>query len=378
MSTAPAELALVYTATLDYHAAFSPLQGKHVVSMRVLGIETSCDETGIALFDSERGLLADALYSQVDVHREYGGVVPELASRDHVRKTLPLVQRVLADADVTRPDAVAYTAGPGLVGALMVGATLSRALALGWDIPVLGVHHMEGHLLAPMLEDDRPEFPFIALLVSGGHSQLVRVDGIGRYQLLGESVDDAAGEAFDKTAKLLGKPYPGGPHVAALAEAGDPSRFDFPRPMVKKPGLDFSFSGLKTHTRLTLESLGGLAQASAKDKADIARAFEDAVVDTLVIKCRRALEQEALSTLVIAGGVSANIMLRTRLERAMAELSGRVFYPALRFCTDNGAMIAYTGCQRLLAGETDAAHAPVRPRWPLEDLPPLGGSSKAA
>ncbi|MEM0953686.1 MAG: tRNA (adenosine(37)-N6)-threonylcarbamoyltransferase complex transferase subunit TsaD [Pseudomonadota bacterium] len=346
--------------------------------MRVLGIETSCDETGIALYDSERGLLADALYSQVAVHREYGGVVPELASRDHVRKTLPLVQRVLADAEVTRPDAVAYTAGPGLVGALMVGATLARALALGWNVPVLGVHHMEGHLLAPMLEQDRPEFPFIALLVSGGHSQLVRVDGIGRYRLLGESVDDAAGEAFDKTAKLLGEAYPGGPRVAALAESGNPARFDFPRPMIKKPGLDFSFSGLKTHTRLTLESLGGPAQASDQDRADVARAFQDAVVDTLVIKCRRALEQESLQTLVIAGGVSANTALRAALAEAMTALNGRVFYPALEYCTDNGAMIAYTGCQRLLAGETDAADAPVRPRWPLEELPPLGGRTAAA
>jgi len=343
--------------------------------MRVLGIETSCDETGIALYDSERGLLADALYSQVDVHKEYGGVVPELASRDHVRKTLPLVDRVLAEAGVPRPDAIAYTAGPGLVGALMVGATLARALALGWGVPVLGVHHMEGHLLAPMLEPDRPDYPFIALLVSGGHSQLVRVDGIGRYRLLGESVDDAAGEAFDKTAKLLGEPYPGGPHVARLAEAGNPDRFDFPRPMIKRPGLDFSFSGLKTHTRQTLESLG---EVSDQDRADIAWAFQDAVVDTLVIKCRRALEQEALQTLVIAGGVSANTLLRQRLEAAMTALGGRVYYPALQYCTDNGAMIAYTGCQRLLAGEGDAESASVRPRWPLEELPPLGGANRAA
>ncbi|MEE4659890.1 MAG: tRNA (adenosine(37)-N6)-threonylcarbamoyltransferase complex transferase subunit TsaD [Halieaceae bacterium] len=343
--------------------------------MRVLGIETSCDETGIALYDSERGLLADALYSQVDVHKEYGGVVPELASRDHVRKTLPLIDRVLGEAGVPRPDAIAYTAGPGLVGALMVGATLARALALGWGVPVLGVHHMEGHLLAPMLEPDRPDYPFIALLVSGGHSQLVRVDGIGHYRLLGESVDDAAGEAFDKTAKLLGEPYPGGPHVARLAEAGNPARFDFPRPMIKRPGLDFSFSGLKTHTRQTLESLG---EVTDQDRADIAWAFQDAVVDTLVIKCRRALEQEALQTLVIAGGVSANTLLRQRLETAMTALGGRVYYPALQYCTDNGAMIAYTGCQRLLAGEEDAESASVRPRWPLEELPPLGGANRAA
>ncbi len=347
-------------------------------TMRVLGIETSCDETGIAVYDSDRGLLADALYSQIAVHREYGGVVPELASRDHVRKTLPLIEEVLTEAGCPRPDAVTYTAGPGLVGALMVGATLARALALGWGVPVLGVHHMEGHLLAPMLEDDRPDYPFIALLVSGGHSQLVRVDGIGQYRLLGESVDDAAGEAFDKTAKLLGEPYPGGPNVARLAEQGDSARFNFPRPMVKKPGLNFSFSGLKTHTRLTLEVLGGTDAASAQDRADVARAFQDAVVDTLVIKCRRALDQEQLDTLVIAGGVSANTHLRLRLDEALSARGGRVYYPALRYCTDNGAMIAYTGCQRLMAGESDPDNVPVRPRWSLESLPPLGGAQQAA
>ncbi|MDJ0877656.1 MAG: tRNA (adenosine(37)-N6)-threonylcarbamoyltransferase complex transferase subunit TsaD [Halieaceae bacterium] len=346
--------------------------------MRVLGLETSCDETGIALYDSERGLLADALYSQVEVHKEYGGVVPELASRDHVRKSLPLVQQVLAEAGSERPDAVAYTAGPGLVGALMVGATLARSLALGWGVPVLGVHHMEGHLLAPMLEDERPDYPFVALLVSGGHTQLVRVDGIGEYKMLGESVDDAAGEAFDKTAKMLGEPYPGGPHVARLAESGNLSRFDFPRPMTRKPGLDFSFSGLKTHTLTTLESVGGRDQADEQTRADIACAFQQAVVDTLVIKCRRALEQEGLDTLVIAGGVSANKELRRQLKEALAKLGGQVFYPGLRFCTDNGAMIAYAGCQRLLAGEVDPTDAAVRPRWPLDELPPLGGASQAA
>ncbi len=346
--------------------------------MRVLGIETSCDETGIALYDSEAGLLADALYSQVKLHREYGGVVPELASRDHVRKALPLVTKVLEEGGCERPDAVTYTAGPGLVGALMVGATLARALALGWGVPVLGVHHMEGHLLAPMLEDDKPDYPFVALLVSGGHSQLVRVDGIGRYTMLGESVDDAAGEAFDKTAKMLGEPYPGGPYVARLAESGDPSRFDFPRPMVKKPGLDFSFSGLKTHTLSTLQSLGGRDAVSDQDRADIACAFQLAVVDTMVIKCRRALEQEGLDTLVIAGGVSANKELRKRLSEALSALGGQVFYPAPRYCTDNGAMIAYAGCQRLLAGEVDPPEAAVRPRWPLDELPPLGGVRGAA
>ena len=341
--------------------------------MRVLGIETSCDETGIAVYDSDRGLLADALYSQVEIHREYGGVVPELASRDHVRKSLPLLDQVLADAGGERPDAVAYTAGPGLVGALMVGATLARSLALGWGVPVLGVHHMEGHLLAPMLEDEKPAYPFVALLVSGGHTQLVRVDGIGLYKMLGESLDDAAGEAFDKTAKMLGEPYPGGPHIARLAEAGDPARYDFPRPMVAKPGLDFSFSGLKTHTLTTLEEAGGRDGIDAQTRADIACAFQLAVVDTLVIKCRRALEQEGLDTLVIAGGVSANRELRQRLRESLGKLGGRVFYPAPRYCTDNGAMIAYAGCQRLLAGEVDAPDAAVRPRWPLDELPPLGG-----
>ncbi len=346
--------------------------------MRVLGLETSCDETGIALYDSELGLLADALYSQVEVHREYGGVVPELASRDHVRKSLPLVQQVLAEAGSERPDAVAYMAGPGLVGALMVGATLARSLALGWGVPVLGVHHMEGHLLAPMLEDERPDYPFVALLVSGGHTQLVRVDGIGEYKMLGESVDDAAGEAFDKTAKMLGEPYPGGPHVARLAESGNLSRFDFPRPMTRKPGLDFSFSGLKTYTLTTLESVGGRDQADEQTRADIACAFQQAVVDTLVIKCRRALEQEGLDTLVIAGGVSANKELRRQLKDTLAQLGGQVYYPGLRYCTDNGAMIAYAGCQRLLAGEVDPTDAAVRPRWPLDELPPLGGASQAA
>jgi N6-L-threonylcarbamoyladenine synthase len=346
--------------------------------MRVLGIETSCDETGIALYDSERGLLADALYSQVEIHREYGGVVPELASRDHVRKALPLLEQVLRDGSCERPDAVTYTAGPGLVGALMVGATLARSLALGWGVPVLGIHHMEGHLLAPMLEEEQPQYPFVALLVSGGHTQLVRVDGIGLYKMLGESLDDAAGEAFDKTAKMLGEPYPGGPHIARLAEAGDPERYDFPRPMVAKPGLDFSFSGLKTHTLTTLEDAGGRDAVDEQTRADIACAFQLAVVDTLVIKCRRALEAEGLETLVIAGGVSANRELRSRLKSALEKSGGRVFYPSLQYCTDNGAMIAYAGCQRLLAGEVDPPDAPVRPRWPLDELPPLGGHGEGS
>ena len=343
--------------------------------MRVLGIETSCDETGIAFYDSERGLLADALYSQVETHREYGGVVPELASRDHVRKALPLLDQVLAEAGSSGADidGIAYTAGPGLVGALMVGATLARSLARGWNVPVLGVHHMEGHLLAPMLEDRHPRYPFVALLVSGGHTQLVRVDGIGVYRLLGESLDDAAGEAFDKAAKMLGEPYPGGPHIARLADGGNPRRYDFPRPMVSKPGLNFSFSGLKTHTLTTLKEAGGRDAVDQQTRADIACAFQQAVVDTLIIKCQRALEAEQLDTLVIAGGVSANRQLRERLSDVLERAGGEVFFPAPRYCTDNGAMIAYAGCQRLLAGEVDPPDATVRPRWPLQELPPLGG-----
>lgn len=341
--------------------------------MLILGLETSCDETGVALYDTNRGLLAHALFSQVDIHVEYGGVVPELASRDHVRKTLPLVEQVMREAGVSASDidGVAYTAGPGLVGALMVGATLAKSLAFGWGVPALGVHHMEGHLLAPMLEDERPDFPFVALLVSGGHTQLVRVDGIGQYRLLGESLDDAAGEAFDKTAKMLGLPYPGGPHVAKLALQGDPDRFDFPRPMVNRPGLDFSFSGLKTYTLNTVAECRAAGQLSDQDRADIARAFEEAVVGTLVIKCRRALQQEGLKTLVMAGGVSANSNLRAALKKALAKEQARVFYPAPQFCTDNGAMIAYAGAQRMQAGQVDGEDLRVRPRWPMDELPPI-------
>lgn len=344
--------------------------------MRVLGIETSCDETGIALYDSEKGLLGHSLYSQIAVHSEYGGVVPELASRDHVRKTLPLINEVLASTGLTKQDidAVAYTSGPGLVGALMVGACIGRALAYGWGVPAVGVHHMEGHLLAPMLEDRPPEFPFVALLVSGGHTQLVQVDGIGRYSLLGESLDDAAGEAFDKAAKMLDLDYPGGPQVAKLAEQGNPERFTFPRPMVDRPGLDFSFSGLKTYT---LNTVAAHAQANGlpddQTCADIACAFQEAVVDTLVVKCRRALQQTGFKTLVIAGGVSANARLRERLETALAKIGAQVFYARHEFCTDNGAMIAYAGCQRLLAGHTESLGVTVTPRWPLDTLSPVGG-----
>lgn len=341
--------------------------------MLVLGLETSCDETGVALYDSEQGLLADALFSQIDLHRVYGGVVPELASRDHVKRMLPLIRQVLAEAgrEAAQIDAVAYTAGPGLVGALLVGASCAQALALAWGVPAVGVHHMEGHLLAPMLEEQAPAFPFVALLVSGGHTQLVRVDGIGRYELLGESVDDAAGEAFDKTAKLMGLRYPGGPEIARLAEQGTPGRFVFPRPMTDRPGLDFSFSGLKTFTLNTWQQCRGAGDESEQTRCDIALAFQQAVVETLTIKCRRALKQTGLKSLVIAGGVSANRALRQALEKMLGELNGQVFYARPRFCTDNGAMIAYAGCQRLLAGQHDGPAIGVQARWPMESLPAI-------
>ncbi|TKI04935.1 tRNA (adenosine(37)-N6)-threonylcarbamoyltransferase complex transferase subunit TsaD [Martelella alba] len=337
--------------------------------MRVLGIETSCDETGVAIYDDQAGLLANQLYSQVKLHADYGGVVPELASRDHVRKTAPLIQAALREAGLGAEDidGVAYTAGPGLVGALMVGATIGRALAYAWRVPAVAVHHMEGHLLAPMLEDNPPAFPFVALLVSGGHTQLISVAGIGRYTLLGESIDDAAGEAFDKTAKLLGLDYPGGPLLSQLAGQGTPGRFVFPRPMTDRPGLDFSFSGLKTFAANTIRENG----QDAKTRADIARAFEDAVVDTLLIKCRRALEHTGLRRLVIAGGVSANRTLRQRLTDLMRERGGQVFYARPAFCTDNGAMIAYAGLVRLQTGVVDDLGVTVRPRWPLAELPAL-------
>ncbi len=335
--------------------------------MIILGLETSCDETGLALYDSERGLLAHVLHSQIALHAEYGGVVPELASRDHVRKTLPLLRRLFQQANVAphQVDGVAYTRGPGLIGALLVGAAIGRGLAWAWNVPALGVHHMEGHLLAPMLEPDPPAFPFVALLVSGGHTLLVRVDGIGQYHILGESVDDAAGEAFDKTAKLLGLPYPGGPALARLAEQGAPGRFQFPRPMTDRPGCDFSFSGLKTAAINTWRTL----EPTAENRAAVARAFEEAVVETLAIKCRRALKATRLKRLIIAGGVGANRRLRERLREMTAELGGQVHYPRLEFCTDNGAMIAYTGWRRLAAGQREDAAIEVLPRWPLDRLP---------
>jgi N6-L-threonylcarbamoyladenine synthase len=339
--------------------------------MHVLGIETSCDETGVALYDGDRGLLADAIYSQTEIHAEYGGVVPELASRDHVRKLLPLIRQVLDQAGLDRRtiDGVAYTAGPGLIGALLVGAALGRSLAWALGVPAIGVHHMEGHLLAPMLEEPAPDFPFIALLVSGGHTQLVEVAGVGRYRLLGESLDDAAGEAFDKTAKILDLPYPGGPALARLAERGDPQRFRFPRPMTDRPGLDFSFSGLKTFTMNALREEMARSTDREQTRADIARAFEEAVVDTLVIKCRRAARQTGCPRLVLAGGVSANRRLRERVDRMMAAEGGRSYYPRPIFCTDNGAMIAFAGWQRLRAGELEPLGFIPRARWDLESLP---------
>ncbi|WP_434638639.1 tRNA (adenosine(37)-N6)-threonylcarbamoyltransferase complex transferase subunit TsaD [Klebsiella sp. I138] len=335
--------------------------------MRVLGIETSCDETGIAIYDDEQGLLANQLYSQVKLHADYGGVVPELASRDHVRKTVPLIQAALKEAGLTAKeiDAVAYTAGPGLVGALLVGATVGRSLAFAWNVPAIPVHHMEGHLLAPMLEDNPPAFPFVALLVSGGHTQLISVTGIGQYTLLGESIDDAAGEAFDKTAKLLGLDYPGGPMLSKMAAQGTEGRFVFPRPMTDRPGLDFSFSGLKTFAANTIRNNDDDEQT----RADIARAFEDAVVDTLMIKCRRALEQTGFKRLVMAGGVSANRTLRAKLAEMMTKRGGEVFYARPEFCTDNGAMIAYAGMVRLSSGAKPDLGVTVRPRWPLAELP---------
>ncbi|MFC1090885.1 tRNA (adenosine(37)-N6)-threonylcarbamoyltransferase complex transferase subunit TsaD [Pasteurella multocida] len=339
--------------------------------MRVLGIETSCDETGVAIYDEEKGLVANQLYTQIALHADYGGVVPELASRDHIRKTAPLIQAALAQANLTPDeiDGIAYTAGPGLVGALLVGSTIARSLAYAWNVPAIGVHHMEGHLLAPMLEDNPPTFPFVALLVSGGHTQLVRVDGVGRYQLLGESIDDAAGEAFDKTAKLLGLDYPGGAALARLAEKGDPKRFKFPRPMTDRPGLDFSFSGLKTFAANTLQqAIKEEGELTEQTKADIAYAFQQAVVETLVIKCRRALKETGFSRLVIAGGVSANKQLRQDLAQLMQQLKGEVFYPQPQFCTDNGAMIAYTGFLRLKQGESQPLAIQVKPRWAMTEL----------
>ncbi len=335
--------------------------------MRTLGIETSCDDTGAAVYDTEQGLLVHRLASQIALHREYGGVVPELAARDHVRTLLPLIDSLLADIPARIPpvDAVAWTAGPGLAGALLVGASLGLSLAEGWGVPGVGVHHMEGHLLAPMLEEEPPELPLVALLVSGGHSMLVDVAAVGDYRILGQSLDDAAGEAFDKTAKLLGLGYPGGPAIARAALSGDPARFCFSRPMINRPGLDFSFSGLKTQVRTVAEGLA----LNQQDIADIARGFEEAVVDTLCIKCLRALRETSRQRIVIAGGVGANRRLREKLRERAAEVGAEVFYPRPEFCTDNGAMIAYAGSMRL-AMNTDRQNLDfdVRARWAITDI----------
>lgn len=342
--------------------------------MKILGIETSCDETGVAIFDEEKGLIANQLYSQIEMHADYGGVVPELASRDHIRKTLPLIDAALKEANLTAKDidGIAYTAGPGLVGALLVGATIARSLAYAWQVPALGVHHMEGHLLAPMLEDNPPPFPFVALLISGGHTQLVKVDVVGQYELLGESIDDAAGEAFDKTGKLLGLDYPAGVAVSKLAEQGTPNRFIFPRPMTDRPGLDFSFSGLKTFAANTINAnLNTEGKLDEQTRCDIAHAFQQAVVDTIIIKCKRALQQTGYKRLVMAGGVSANKQLRADLAEMMKNLKGEVFYPRPQFCTDNGAMIAYTGFLRLKHGEHTDLSLSVKPRWAMTDLPEI-------
>ncbi len=333
--------------------------------MYVLGIETSCDETGVAIYHAERGLINHILYSQIEMHSEYGGVVPELASRDHIRKLVPLIKQLIQESGLASADinGIAYTAGPGLMGALLVGASTARSLAWTWNIPAVAVHHMEGHLLAPMLEENPPAFPFVALLISGGHTLLVQVNQIGSYQLLGESLDDAAGEAFDKTAKLLGLSYPGGPKLSKLAEQGHP-QIKFPRPMTDRPGLDFSFSGLKTFALNTINA----SEKTAQDKADIAAAFQLAVAETLTIKCKRALQQTGLKRLVVAGGVSANSLVRTLLTEMTLKEQAQIYFPRIEFCTDNGAMIAYAGCQRLMLGQHQSLDIFARPRWPISEL----------
>ena len=334
--------------------------------MIVLGIESSCDETGIALYDSDKGLLAHALHTQIELHAQYGGVVPELASRDHIHRAIPLIEKVLQQADLKKSDidGIAYTAGPGLIGALLVGASIGRSIAYGLGIPAVEIHHMEGHLLAPMLEEQRPEFPFVALLVSGGHTMLVDVKAVGKYEILGESLDDAAGEAFDKTAKMLGLGYPGGPILAKCAESGESGIYQFPRPMTNRPGLDFSFSGLKTFSLNTWNR----SNKSEQDRANVARAFQDAVVDTLAIKCKRAMEQTGYDTLVLAGGVSANRGLRKKLSHIAEQQGFGLFYPRPEFCTDNGAMIAYAGYLRLKAKNPTPGELTfsASPRWPID------------
>ena len=338
--------------------------------MRILGIESSCDETGVAVYDDKLGLVAHALHTQIPMHAQYGGVVPELASRDHIKRVVPLVRLVMEKASMQLKDldAVAYTAGPGLIGALLAGAMESNALAFALNIPAVPVHHMEGHLLAPMLEDPKPQFPFVALLISGGHTMLIKVSAPGHYELLGQSVDDAVGEAFDKTAKLLGIPYPGGPGLEKLAKNGNPKAFSFPRPMLKSPNCDFSFAGLKTAVlNAVLEHKDDLD----KVKADIACCFTQAVADTLEYKCKKALHITGLKTLVVAGGVSANLDIRSRLQNLMVKENGQAFFARREFCTDNGAMIAQSGMMRFKAGQLGDYKVKVFPRWPLSDLKPL-------
>jgi N6-L-threonylcarbamoyladenine synthase len=337
--------------------------------MRILAIESSCDESAAAILDTAGGLLAHEIFSQIELHRVFGGVVPELASRDHVRRLLPLVRSVMAEAKTKSEDlhGVAYTAGPGLIGALLTGASLARSLAYAWKVPALGVHHLEGHLLAPLLEPEPPPFPHVALLVSGGHTMLIEVREIGSYRLLGETRDDAAGEAFDKTAKLLGLPYPGGPELARLAERGKPGAFNFPRPMLDRPGLEFSFSGLKT---AVVHALRGREMTDAV-RADVAEGVQLSIVETLTTKALRALEETGLDTLVVSGGVSANRSLRARLAEAARRQGARVYYPRIEFCTDNAAMIAVAGLARLQAGQHDGLAIQARARWPLESLAPL-------
>jgi N6-L-threonylcarbamoyladenine synthase len=331
--------------------------------MRIIGIETSCDETAVAVYDGQRGLLSHCLHSQIALHQAYGGVVPELASRDHIRRLLPLVRDALAQSATSKEsiDGVAYTAGPGLIGALLVGAGFARSLAYAWGKPAIGIHHLEGHLLAPLLEKKAPGFPFLALLVSGGHTQLIDVEALGRYRILGESLDDAAGEAFDKTAKLLGLPYPGGAELAALAESGRAGRYAFPRPMLDRPGLDMSFSGLKTAALVALRG----RVLDDQDRADVAHGFQEAVVETLAEKCRRALRQSGHRRLVVAGGVGANRRLRERLAQVVLEEGAELYFPQAQFCTDNGAMIALAGCMRLQAGAREGLNAGARAIWEL-------------
>ncbi|MEO8061375.1 MAG: tRNA (adenosine(37)-N6)-threonylcarbamoyltransferase complex transferase subunit TsaD [Pseudomonadota bacterium] len=338
--------------------------------MRILALESSCDESAVAVYDDTAGLLSHQIHSQIDLHRVYGGVVPELASRDHVRRLLPLLQTALADAK-TAPEqinGVAYTAGPGLIGALLTGAALGRSLAYAWNVPAVAVHHLEGHLLAPLLEDDPPPFPHLALLVSGGHTMLIDVASPGHYAVLGETRDDAAGEAFDKSAKLLGLPYPGGPELAKLAAAGNAWRFEFPRPMLDRAGLEFSFSGLKTAVSLTVKELVRTDSLDQSTRADIAAGVEEAIVETLTVKTLRALEQTGYDALVVAGGVGANRSLRERLSAAVARQGAKVFYPRIEFCTDNAAMIAVAGMARLKAGFHEPPAIRARAQWPLSEL----------